>query len=509
VARRAVEADVLELAALCDAAEHQTATAHVAATGERRGKAEPSAENLAKDAGILRCSYAAEQNGLTIVSDSRRQPLGVADEWTPVALLLEIDRHPGELSETSGGDTLFDRPEPPARGDDQRALDPVGRTREGARIGELAAKVEAAQERKDVAERCALWAAELDGERKRSAPGKHHAGTFALTVGRREQKNSLHMPAQRNEPRVRRKDATNGAPWGFIPWTMPARAIASATVSFGLVSIPVKLYPATEPGAAIRFHWLHKKCGTRLKQQYFCPKDEQVVSRKDMVKGYEFSKNRYVEFTPEELRSFEERSTQTIEITEFVPVEEIDPIYFEHSYYLGPEKGGRRPFALLAKAMAETERVALGKYAARGKQYLVLVRRFRQGLVMQQLYYADEIRKPIEAELDGKVKQAEVELAKRVIEQISSDKFKPEGYEDEVRARVRAQIRRKVEGKEITEEEPRRAKVIDLMEALKASIAEGREPRKRAASSDRRPAKRARSANAASRKRRARRSSTG
>jgi DNA end-binding protein Ku len=293
---------------------------------------------------------------------------------------------------------------------------------------------------------------------------------------------------------------------------MPARALASVTLSFGLVSIPVKLYPATEPGAAIRFHWLHKKCGTRLKQQYFCPKDEEVVSRKDMVKGYEFSKNRYVEFTPEELKSLEEASTQAIEITEFVPVEEIDPIYFEHSYYLGPDKGGRRPFAVLAKAMAETERVALGKYAARGKQYLVLVRKFEQGLAMQQLYYGDEIRKPIDAELDGKAKETEVELAKQLIEQISSDTFKPGRYEDEVRKRVRAQIRRKVEGKEIVapaEEEPRKGKIVDLMEALKASVARGRGPGKRAASSDRRPAKRARSANAPARKRRARRSSAG
>jgi DNA end-binding protein Ku len=292
---------------------------------------------------------------------------------------------------------------------------------------------------------------------------------------------------------------------------MPARALASATVSFGLVSIPVKLYPATDPSAAIRFHWLHKKCGTRLKQQYFCPKDEEVVSHKDMIKGYEFSKNRYVEFTPEELESLEESSTQTIEITEFVPAEEIDPIYFEHSYYLGPEKAGRRPFAVFAKAMAETERVALGKYAARGKQYLVLVRKFRQGLVMQQLYYADEIRKPIEPELDGKVKDTEVDLAKQLIEQISSDGFKPEEYQDEVRTRMRTQIRQKVAGRKITapsEEAPAKAKVIDLMEALKASVARGGAQRKRASSS-RNSAKRARNALATSRQRGAGRSSHG
>jgi DNA end-binding protein Ku len=166
---------------------------------------------------------------------------------------------------------------------------------------------------------------------------------------------------------------------------------------------------------------------------------------------------------------------------------------------------------VFAKAMAETERVALGKYAARGKQYMVLVRNFRHGLVMQQLYYADEIRKPIEPELDGKVKDTELDLAKQLIKQISSDAFTPEEHQDEVRTRVRAQIRRKVAGKEITapsEETPRKAKVIDLMEALKASVARGGVQRKRA-SSPRRSAKRARSAHAKSRQRGADRSSAG
>jgi DNA end-binding protein Ku len=249
------------------------------------------------------------------------------------------------------------------------------------------------------------------------------------------------------------------------------RAIASATVSFGLVSIPVNLYAAIEPRAEVRFHWLHKDCGTRVKQQYYCPKHDEVVSRKDLVRGYEFAKDRYVTFTPEELQALDAESTQMIEITEFVPIEKIDPIYFEHPYHLGPGKGGQRAFAMLGKAMAEMDRAALGQYAARGKQCLVMVRPFADGLVMQQLHYADEIR-PAVAMSNGRVNESELKLAKQLVEQISSNEFNPEPYKDEVRERVRKQIQHKVKGQDITTRptEPSKRKVVDLMEALKASL---------------------------------------
>src|SRR2546421_5950881 len=281
------------------------------------------------------------------------------------------------------------------------------------------------------------------------------------------------------------------------------RAIASATISFGLVTIPVNIYPATEPRAEIRFHWLHKKCGTRLRQQYYCPKDDEVVSRKDMIKGYELAKGRYVTFTPEELKALEEQATQAIEVTEFLPIERVDPIYFERPYHLGPGKGGQRPFAVLGQAMAQSERAALGKYAARGKRYLVLLRPSADALVLHQLHYAEEIRPPV-ASLDGKVKDAELKLARQLIEQISTDRFKPEAYQDEVRERVRAQIKRKAQGKEITAApaERRKGEVVDLMEALKASLG----PKERRRAGERKPAKRA-ARGVRSRRRGARRSS--
>ena len=253
---------------------------------------------------------------------------------------------------------------------------------------------------------------------------------------------------------------------------MPARALSTATISFGLVSIPVKLYTTGESRSAVSFNMLHQ-CGTRLKQQYWCPKDERVVPREEIVKGYEFAKGQYVTFTDEELKALEAEASHLIEIREFIPAPLVDAVYFEKAYYLGPDKGGDKPYKLLADAMRETERVALASYAARGKQYLVLLRPFEDGLLMQQLRYADEVRSFSEVERgDASPNEKELALARKLIEQISSDEFHPETYEDEVKKRVEEVIARKVEGEEVTyaEAPEPQAKVIDLMEALKASL---------------------------------------
>jgi DNA end-binding protein Ku len=255
---------------------------------------------------------------------------------------------------------------------------------------------------------------------------------------------------------------------------MAARSIASLTVSFGLVSIPVKLYSATEASRAISFNLLHKGCGSRLKQQYICVKEEVVVPREDMVKGYEFAKDQFVVFGPEELKALEEAGSHAAEITEFVPIESIDPVFFDKAYYLAPDKGGAKPYALLARALRDSNRCALGRWAARGKQYIVLIRPVEDGLIMQQLLYAEEVRSIKEIEIpQTEVKEAELKLAQQLIEQQTSDKFDPTAYKDEVRARIEAAVQKKVEGQEITmAEEPQAGgQVIDLMEALRASLA--------------------------------------
>src|SRR5471030_1812776 len=226
---------------------------------------------------------------------------------------------------------------------------------------------------------------------------------------------------------------------------MPARSIASLTVSFGLVSIPVKLYSATEASKAISFNLLHKTCGSRLRQQYVCIKDEVPVAREDMVKGYEFAKDQYVMFTPEELKAMEEVGTHMAEITEFVPIEAVDPVYFDKAYYLAPDKGGAKPFALLASALRESKRCALGRWAARGKQYIVMIRAVKEGLVMQQLLYAGEVRSIKEIEIpETAVKPAELKLAEQLIAAQSSDTFDPSAYTDTVSTRIEAAIQKKV-----------------------------------------------------------------
>ncbi|HWP60449.1 MAG TPA: Ku protein [Candidatus Acidoferrales bacterium] len=254
---------------------------------------------------------------------------------------------------------------------------------------------------------------------------------------------------------------------------MAARSIGSGTISFGLISIPVRLYPATS-SKAIAFHYLHAKCGARIRQQHFCPVCNEVVERADLVRGFEFSKDQYVRFTEEELKALEEQVTRVIDLSEFVPLGQIDPIYFDRGYYLGPDKGGEKAYQLLAEAMEKTQRVALAQFVMRGKSNLVLIRSFQGGLMMHTMYYADEVRDfaEIDRGQSARVREGELELAVRLIDELSSAEFKPEKYRDEYRVKVLDAVNLKVEGKEVTlaAPEPQRGQVIDLMEALKQSL---------------------------------------
>jgi DNA end-binding protein Ku len=269
---------------------------------------------------------------------------------------------------------------------------------------------------------------------------------------------------------------------------MSAHSIGSATVSFGLVSVPVKMFSAGESSANISFNWLHKKDGARLKQQYVCSKDGEKVEKEDMIKGYEFSKGQYVLFTTDELKKLEEpRGTGAIEITEFLPADQVDRIYVDKTYFLGPDKGGERAYKLLSDALKKTGRVAIGQWAARGKQYLILVRPMENGLAMEQLRYPEELRSIADVPIPKtEVKKTELDMAIKFIDQGTSEEFRPQEYKDNVRRRILDQIQQKVEGKEITEEptEAPKTQIIDLMEALKASLKGGK------GAAERKPAKR-------------------
>ncbi len=260
---------------------------------------------------------------------------------------------------------------------------------------------------------------------------------------------------------------------------MPARSIGSATISFGLVSVPVGLYSTSESSATVSFNMLDKKTGTKLKQQYIVPADKnRVVEKDEIVKGYEFSKGQYVIFSPEELKALDEKATNTIDIAEFVPLDKVDRIYLDKAYFLGPDKGGERAYQLLTKALEETGRAALGQYAARGKQNLVLVRPMNGLLVMEQLHYANELKSAADVPVpDSAVKEGELKLAKQLIEQTATDDFDPAKYHDQVRDRVMEAIQGKVDGQEITAEPAAQSqtKIIDIMEALKASLAKNKE----------------------------------
>ena len=256
---------------------------------------------------------------------------------------------------------------------------------------------------------------------------------------------------------------------------MAARSIASLTLSFGLVSIPVRLYSATESAASVRFNLLAKD-GSRLKQQYVSEKDQSVVARADMVKGYEVEKDRFVLFSSDELKKLEEGSSHVIEIVAFVPEKSVDPRYYDKAYLLAPDKRGGKPYALLMEAMRKSGRAALARWAWKAKQYVVQVRPTDDGLVLQQLLYAEEVRSFKELDIEPvTVSSAELQLALQLIDQISEEAYDPTRFKDEEKQRVLAAIERKIAGEEVVasvhaHEEPVSGQVIDLMAALKASL---------------------------------------
>jgi DNA end-binding protein Ku len=261
---------------------------------------------------------------------------------------------------------------------------------------------------------------------------------------------------------------------------MAARPIASASISFGLVSVPVQMYSAAETSGYVSFNWIHTDCGSRLKQQYICAREGSKVERDEMIKGYEFAKDQYVTFTPDELKALDEVGTGTIEITEFVPQDKVQRVYIDRPYYLAPGKGGDRAYRLLREAMKTTGLSAIGRYAARGKMYLIMLSPMEDAIVMEQLHYADEVRPVSEVPIpSGDVKDTELKLAVNLVQQLATDEFHPEQYRDEVHERVMELINQKIEGQDITSapEEAPAAQIIDLMAALKASLEKTEKPK--------------------------------
>ncbi len=253
------------------------------------------------------------------------------------------------------------------------------------------------------------------------------------------------------------------------------RPIASVTLSFGLVAIPVGLYSSTDISDRISFNFLRAKDGSRVKQQYVAVKDGKRVDRAEMAKGYEFAKNEFVMFSAQELKELEEKTSSTIDITEFVPLDSIDPVYFAGTYLLAPERGGAKPYTLLTTALKKSAQCAVGRWISRGKEHVVIIRPFSNGLALHQLHFQGEIRPMKDLGIEaGPVSEAELKLASQLINQLAVKKFNPGEFTDEFKARVQAAIQRKVAGKEVSLAAPaverRGSNVVDLMQALKASL---------------------------------------
>ena len=255
------------------------------------------------------------------------------------------------------------------------------------------------------------------------------------------------------------------------------RPIWKGAITFGLISIPVRLYSATE-NKSLKFHLLHEKDGGRVRYQRVCSKDGEEVSWDEIVKGYEFAKDQYVTFTDEDLEALDLDSIKAIDIVTFVPIEQIDPIYYDKTYYVAPEASGLKAYRLLAEALEAESQVGVAKVALRDKEHLATIRLKDDVFVLETMHWPDEIRPANFEELDKRldVRDAEVKMARQLIQQLSGD-FSPEDFEDEYRVRLQELAEKKIAGQEITvsaepSEEP--AEVVDLMEALKASVAEAK-----------------------------------
>src|SRR5437016_9016035 len=259
---------------------------------------------------------------------------------------------------------------------------------------------------------------------------------------------------------------------------MALRPLRNAMISFGLVSIPVRFYTATK-SEDIHFNLLHASCGTRVNRKWWCPYHEKIVDSEELIRGYAVTKNKYVTFSDEEMEVLETDDNRALDITEFVDMKEIDPVFYEKAYFLGPAPGGGKTYKLLATAMKKENRVAVARWVAAGKEHLVVIRPFEKGLILHTMFYADEVRDFASIDLeDTQVRDKEVQLAEMLINELTEDKFNPMAFKDEYRERLLERIREKARGKTIVaeqrEEEEKTGEVVDIMEALRRSLEKGR-----------------------------------
>ena len=275
---------------------------------------------------------------------------------------------------------------------------------------------------------------------------------------------------------------------------MALRPLRNAMISFGLVSIPVRFYTATK-SEDVHFNLLHASCGTRVNRRWWCPHHEKIVDSDELIRGYAVTKNKYVTFTDEEIETLETDDNRSVEITEFLDIQQIDPVFFEKAYFLGPAPGGGKTYKLLAQALKKEDKVALARWVAASREHLVVIRPYEKGLILHTMFYADEVRDFTAIEEDNaKVSEKEVKLAEMLINELTEEKFDPLRYKDEYRQRLLERIRAKSHGKAIVAEEREEEKggeVIDIMEALRRSLEGGRATAKRAPAR-RAPAHRAR-----------------
>jgi DNA end-binding protein Ku len=260
---------------------------------------------------------------------------------------------------------------------------------------------------------------------------------------------------------------------------MALRPLRNATITFGLVNIPVRFYTATK-SEDVHFNLLHESCGSRVNRKWWCPQHEEMIEMGDMLRGYAVGKNQYVTLSDEEMTQLESDDNRALEITEFVDLDQIDPVFFEKAYYLGPAPGGGKTYRLLAQAMKKQNKVAVARWISGHREHLVILRPFDEGLILHTMFYADEVRDFSAIDVEGgEVREKEVALAEMLIDELTEERFDPLAYKDTYRERLMDKIRAKSAGQVIVSEpvgQESSAEVVDIMEALRRSLEGGAKP---------------------------------
>lgn len=467
-----MDGNVGELGGEVGAAQHQASTAHIATSDESFGKQQPIAHNFQQRARVFFGRDAAEQNVAAVAAGVVVEEARSAHQRIPIGAVFFVNRDLGDRAQLSGANTSGNRNQSGSGDDHHGRRNSRGRLGEGFGIGHFASKIEAADESVDLADGRGPGP-QAHGEVEFRFRPHQHFRPAAVGVGGRKQEDAGEAFYGQSDFMLANARERSRRPTGM------AATVWKGYVNFGLVSFPVRLFAAARP-KSIRFHMLHKSDLSRIKEVFYCTEEDKPVSRDEIVKGAEVNKGEYIVVTPEELKAVAPPTASTMEILQFVPASEVDPLYLESSYYVAPEEAVSKPYVLLLQAMSDTRRQAVAKIAMHGREHIVILRPSQGMLVLHTMYFEDELQRSNAPSISAAKQSSpkEIELAKTLISKLSGP-FKPGRYRDEYRANIERLIEEKERGHKVTAvKQPKQRPVVNIMEALQRSLEHSRQTAK-------------------------------